>query len=120
MEGFTRTADGDREAMRTMPMTAFAAVRYTAPNGTLWVEPFIKTAAREDRLSASDRSDTQRIPPRGTPGYTVCHIRAGYKVSPTLELMATVENIFNTDYRIHGSGNNEAGRNFILSALCQF
>jgi outer membrane receptor protein involved in Fe transport len=33
-----------------------------------------------------------------------------------VSFVASVENVFNTDYRIHGSGSNEPGRNLILSA----
>jgi outer membrane receptor protein involved in Fe transport len=31
-----------------------------------------------------------------------------------------VDNILDTDYRVHASGNNEAGRNFILSLELRF
>lgn len=65
-------------------------------------------------------SDTQRIPPGGTPGYTVLSARAGWKVCESLDIWSAVENIGNRDYRIHGSGLNEPGANFKFGAKWRF
>ncbi|ALS98058.1 TonB-dependent receptor [Lacimicrobium alkaliphilum] len=75
---------------------------------------------RADRLSTRDRGDTQRIPPGGTPGYGTLNISGFYQVSNKLRLQLEVENLFDKDYRIHGSGQNEAGRNFILGIQGSF
>ncbi|GAB3038652.1 TonB-dependent receptor plug domain-containing protein [Bowmanella dokdonensis] len=69
---------------------------------------------RADRLSSRDQSDTDRIPPGGTPGYGVINLRAGYQFKPELTLYIALENLLDKDYRIHGSGQNEAGRNWIV------
>ena len=75
---------------------------------------------RVDRLTAADKTDTQRIPPGGTPGYAVTDVRCGWRVKECLSVVAAVENVLDKDYRIHGSGSNEPGRNFILSAEYRF
>ena len=73
-----------------------------------------------DKLSADDARDTQRIPPGGTPGYVVWNVRAGMTVCDGLEATLAVENVLDEDYRIHGSGVNEPGRNLVLAADCRF
>ncbi len=117
------TADGAavREHIsRLMPPGAEAALRREAAGGRWWAEVAAEMADKADRLSAGDRRDTQRIPPGGTPGYAVWHLRAGVRVRKGLNLGVTFENIFDRDYRIHGSGVNEAGRGVILAASCDF
>ncbi len=120
MEGYSDDNAGLTEPVRTMPLTFFSALRYTSPGGRLWIEPGIKCADKEDRLTAADRRDTQRIPPGGTPGYAICTLRAGWRATDALTLGASLENILDTDYRIHGSGSNEPGRNLIMTASCAF
>ena len=80
----------------------------------------IKSTDRQDRLSPLDKLNTQRIPPDGTPGYTIYNIRGGVNISRNFKTSLGIENIGNRDYRIHGSGNNEPGRNFILSVSGSF
>jgi len=75
---------------------------------------------RADRLSTRDMGDNQRIPPGGTPGYGVLNLAGFYQFSDNLTLLLEAENLFDKDYRIHGSGQNEAGRNFILGLRGSF
>jgi hemoglobin/transferrin/lactoferrin receptor protein len=105
---------------RLMPPTAQAGLRWQAVGAKYWCEVVGDVAARADKLSEADRRDTQRIPPGGTPGYAVYHVRTGVQVAKLLALGVAVENILDEDYRIHGSGVNEAGRNLILTASCEF
>ena len=100
---------------RLMPPTGRAALRWT-PVASFWLEGVCTVAAKADRLSRSDRGDTGRIPQGGTPGYTVWDMRAGWEVSDGLALSFALENLADTDYRIHGSGLNEPGRNIVLAA----
>ena len=73
-----------------------------------------------DELSTRDASDTQRIPPDGTPGYAILTVRSGWKLMDTLLLSASVENLTNEDYRIHGSGQNEPGTNVVFGLDWKF
>lgn len=105
---------------RLMPPTFQTAVRWQTFEGRFWCEAVACLADKADRLSADDKRDTQRIPPGGTPGYAVYHLRTGAQVTENLRLTLALENLFNEDYRIHGSGVNEPGRNLVLTALATF
>lgn len=105
---------------RLPPFTQVLALRYTRMSPAFWVELVFSAASRQDRLSALDRDDTERIPPGGTPGYFVSHLRAGWTPRPGLSLNATVENVTDRDYRVHGSGVNEPGRNLVIAATLSF
>jgi hemoglobin/transferrin/lactoferrin receptor protein len=124
MEGYTDydAADGTKitEPVRTMPLTAYTAVRWESESRRFWAEAAERATDKEDRLTASDKTDTQRIPPGGTPGYAVTDLRCGLRMGSGVSLVAAVENILDKDYRMHGSGSNEPGRNFILSAEYRF
>ncbi len=105
---------------RLMPTTVNAGLRWTHPKGRVWTEFATTFAETQDRLASNDIRDTQRIPVGGTPGYGVYHLRVGYRPCPKATLCAALENLTDEDYRIHGSGVNEPGRNFVLTAELQF
>ncbi|OGV62332.1 MAG: hypothetical protein A2283_10435 [Lentisphaerae bacterium RIFOXYA12_FULL_48_11] len=117
----TSTSGKERDYVsRLMPPTAEIGVRWQTESARYWCELEGDFAAEADKLSVEDKLDTQRIPPDGTPGYAVCHLRIGARLTSTLELNLALENILDEDYRIHGSGVNEPGRNLILTAVCSF
>ena len=68
-----------------------------------------------DRLSVRDKADSQRIPPGGTPGYTLWHIRGGIDLTGKLQLNLALENLLDENYRVHGSGQNEPGVNVVAT-----
>ncbi len=104
---------------RIMPVTGVLGLRWDATDN-VWLEVVGRAAERADNLNTRDRSDTQRIPPEGTPGYVTLGLRGGWAVNEQLILNAAVENVTDEEYRIHGSGQNEPGVNFILSATVNF
>jgi hemoglobin/transferrin/lactoferrin receptor protein len=126
MEGYmdtypNSTTEQERNTIsRLMPPSAEAGVRWQVNGGKYWTEISGKAADKADRLSAEDKRDTQRIPPGGTPGYAVCNLRAGSRITRSLDMTVALENIFDQDYRIHGSGINEPGRNLVLTAAFRF
>jgi hemoglobin/transferrin/lactoferrin receptor protein len=122
VDGFPTSSPkkGEEPVSRLLPLTGLAGVRYDHPDRRWWVEGNVQITDRADRLSASDRADTQRIPPGGTPGYTLATVRGGWRATDALTLTAGVENVFNEDYRIHGSGVNEPGVNFFFGAEMRF
>jgi hemoglobin/transferrin/lactoferrin receptor protein len=105
---------------RLMPPTAAVAVRWQTKSGAYWCEAAASMAEKADKLSADDVRDTQRIPPGGTPGYAAYHLRTGAQITEYLRLTVALENVFNEDYRIHGSGVNEPGRNLVFTARTRF
>ncbi|MFC1501947.1 TonB-dependent receptor domain-containing protein [bacterium] len=74
---------------------------------------YLRFASRQDRLSADDLDDP-RIPAGGTPGWQTVNFRAGFPVWSIGKIQVAVENIFDVNYREHGSGVNGPGRNVII------
>ncbi len=99
---------------RVMPFTANLGVRFAPPERRFWVEALATLSDRQDRLALRDITDTERIPPGGTPGYSVYTLRGGYDLREHLSVSAGVENVTDVDYRVHGSGQNEPGTNFVV------
>ena len=75
-------------------------------------------ASHQKRLAQGDKDDN-RIPKGGTPGWKVFNLFGGYNFS-FVQLKAGVQNIFNEDYRTHGSGINAVGRSAWLSVNLNF
>ena len=68
--------------------------------------------SKADKLALRDITDTRRIPPGGTPGFTVLGIRGAVQLRPKrARLLFGIDNLTDKDYRIHGSGQNMPGRN---------
>lgn len=102
-------------ASRLAPLHAYGGLRWQNDGGRQWIEGWFWAVNDQDLLSLRDTTDTQRIPPGGTPGYTVFGITAGMELREDVRLIAAVENLGNKDYRVHGSGINQPGRNLILA-----
>ena len=109
-----------RPMSKIMPPTFQSGIRYDNKPCNFWVEADMVTAAKADKLSLKDQSDTQRIPPGGTPGYRVINLRSGIKIKKSTTCILGIENITDEAYRIHGSGVNEPGRNFVVSIAYKF
>lgn len=78
-------------------------------------EIFARGALAQRRLAAVDQLDP-RFPDDGTPAWWTLNVRFGVEVARGLWLTAGVENLFNYRYRIHGSGIDAPGRNFVVAA----
>ena len=97
---------------KLMPPFAELGVRWEDEKS--WAESYVQIAGDASKLSPGDELDTQRIPPGGTPGYTVLGVRGGVQVSRHVGLDLALENLLDEDYRVHGSGTNRPGRNLIV------
>jgi len=70
-------------------------------------------AAMQDRLAQGDKDDN-RIPEGGTPGWDILNMKTGYTwkfITANLSL----NNLFDKDYRYHGSGVNGYGRSLFVT-----
>lgn len=105
---------------RLMPTNMRLGINYLALTNNWWLHASITAYDNGDRLSTRDKSDTQRIPPGGTPSFAVWDIGGGYSVSKSMQLTLNLDNIFDKNYRVHGSGQNEAGINLVASIEYQF
>ena len=98
-----------REPMsRIMPATLNIGARWQiAPQW--WSRVSATHADKVTRLSSADQQDFERIPPGGTPAYTLVNVYSGYEINQHLNVTLGVENLLDQDYRSHGSGSNEPG-----------
>jgi outer membrane receptor protein involved in Fe transport len=103
---------------RVPPLNGMAGVRYDVADDKGFVELAVRWATRQDRLSFTDLGD-KRICPGGargcdgTPGYAVVTLRGAARLHKYLRLTASVQNLTDETYRVHGSGIDGPG----LSAL---
>ena len=75
-----------------------------------------KALTLKDQIQYADNSIVSKtIIDKKTGTVTLFAFDDGQKLSEHTTLAVAVENITDEDYRIHGSGQNEPGRNFILS-----
>ncbi len=105
---------------RLMPTNARVGLHYTPESYNWWLNTEIIAFAKADRQSTRDKNDQQRIPPGGTPSYTVWNLSTGYAISEQLLLSLQLNNILDENYRVHGSGQNEAGINLVGSVSYSF
>ena len=122
VDGFptSSTRQQTEPVSRLMPLTGLAGVRWDSPARRWWVEGTVQIVDDATRLSAGDRGDTQRIPPGGTPGYTLATLRSGWRANDHLTLTAAIENLTDEAYRVHGSGVNNPGLNVVFGAQVRF
>jgi hemoglobin/transferrin/lactoferrin receptor protein len=102
---------GDEPLRRIPPLNGKVAATYTLKK--FFVSGELLFAGMQDRLAEGDKSDN-RIPEGGTPGWEVVSFFAGYQLS-FVKMKVGFENIFNEDYRTHGSGINGVGRSAWLA-----
>jgi outer membrane receptor protein involved in Fe transport len=69
-------------------------------------------ASKQSRLAKGDKDDN-RIPTGGTPGWSIVNLYGNYSIAK-LSFNIAIQNIFNQDYRTHGSGINGMGRSASL------
>jgi outer membrane receptor for ferrienterochelin and colicin len=72
-------------------------------------------AGKQGRLAKGDKEDI-RINPLGTPGWQVLNFYGGTWLG-RLHWSFSVQNIFDVDYRTHGSGINGVGRSGWISLI---
>lgn len=105
---------------RLMPITGQGGLRWESEQRGLWAETVVVAVGTADKLSFGDVRDTSRIPPGGTPSYTLWHLRGGWDLNERTSIDVLLENVTDVDYRVHGSGLNRPGRNLIFGMQTTF
>jgi hemoglobin/transferrin/lactoferrin receptor protein len=105
---------------KMQPLTGNFGLRWTNTAKSFWLELVGTATGDADQLNSADLADTQRIPPNGTPGYTLLSLRSGWQVTENVLLLASVENLLDQAYRFHGSGSNEPGIGVNLGVKLSF
>jgi len=115
------STDKQREPLsRLAPPTFNMGLKWSSLDRKWAMGLDLQWALEADELSSGDLSDTQRIPPGGTPGYVKVDTYGAYQWSENLHLRLGLENILDEAYRVHGSGNNEAGFGVNIGAKLTF
>ena len=114
LRGEQTESDGtENPADRIPPLNGRISFRFQAQD-SLTIEPYILFAGAQERLSPRDVRDV-RINPAGTPGWVAVNIAATWQAVERWRATASVENILDKKYRLHGSGIDATGRNLLLS-----
>ncbi|MBU1265511.1 MAG: TonB-dependent receptor [Gammaproteobacteria bacterium] len=98
---------------RIPPLNGSLSLRYAQDERT-WYEVYSLFADRQDRLSSGDLSDP-RIPPGGTQGYATLNFKAGFEPAPGQDLVVSLENALDAQYKTHGSGVYAPGINLAVT-----
>ena len=56
-----------------------------------------------------------RVNPAGTPGWLTANLAVSWQAGERWQATASIENILDKQYRLHGSGIDASGRNLLLS-----
>ena len=105
-------------ADRIPPFQGRVGVAYQ-PLEWIWIEPYVRFAASQNRLSNRDIQDP-RINPEGTPGWATLGVRTQWALRENLDLVVEVRNITDADYREHGSGYQAPGAGVATSVAFRF
>lgn len=101
----------DEPLDKLQPILGTFGVRYDDPDGVFRARAWAEGALKQDRLSTRDRADTSRVPPGGTPGWITFNIEGAWTINEHVEAFLAIENLFDEDYRRHGSGLQDPGFN---------
>jgi hemoglobin/transferrin/lactoferrin receptor protein len=110
----------NRATTRLMPVQAKFSTQFVPASSNWSTTLSFLAVSKADDLSLKDETDVTRIPSNGTPSYFLTNIYGKYDISATSSISLALENIGDVDYRVHGSGLNGPGRNFILSCSINF
>jgi outer membrane receptor protein involved in Fe transport len=103
----------DEPARRIPPVFGRLAVEYKSDKW--WINLEWQAAGKQSRLAKGDKEDN-RIPLGGTPGWNILNINTSYTLG-LVKIDLSLVNLFNKDYRFHGSGVNGYGRSAFLSMI---
>jgi outer membrane receptor for ferrienterochelin and colicin len=84
------------------------------PLSRIWLEPFLRLAGKQDRLSDRDKTDP-RVNPQGTSSWLTVNTRVGVELNEYVQARLTLENIFDENYREHGSGIDAPGTDIVVA-----
>jgi outer membrane receptor protein involved in Fe transport len=110
---FGQNLSGNEPLRRIPPLFGRLAADYRFTK--LWFDLEWLAAGKQNRLAQGDMDDN-RIPDGGTPGWNIFNFNTGYSWK-IITVDLSLKNIFNKDYRYHGSGVNGYGRSLFLTFL---
>jgi outer membrane receptor protein involved in Fe transport len=130
--GDVTNREGEQEpAQRVPPLSGSAGMRWDSKRWRLFVEFYIKWAAKQDRLSPNDEKDLRicedpNNPGKtlaecsGTPGWVTYNLRAGIAPRDWMNLNLSIENLADAKYKYHGSGLYAPGLTVIAGLAVKY
>lgn len=110
--GDQQVATIEEPADRVPPLNGRVNLQYLL--GDHWTfNSWLVAAASQDRLSARDVRDV-RIDPQGTPGFAYLGASATW-ADADWQVALGIDNLFDQQYRVHGSGIDAPGRNVFMT-----
>jgi outer membrane receptor protein involved in Fe transport len=103
---FGQNTSRNEPMRRIPPLNGCTKIEFKKKNWQVVVENLF--ANSQSRLAQGDIDDN-RIAKGGTAGWKIINMYGGY-VKGDYSIRMGLQNIFNTDYRTHGSGINSVGR----------
>lgn len=100
-------------ADRIPPLAGTLRLDYDRGRG-IGVGAWLQFAGSQNRLSARDKRDV-RIDPTGTDGWAILGARVHWDDGKAWQVTLGLDNVFDKEYRVHGSGLDAVGRNLSLS-----
>lgn len=110
---------GSGVPVRRIPPVHGDVVLRVQPGMRLDLLAELRYAGAQRRLAPGDLAD-HRIDPAGTPGFRVVNLRVSQRLSGNVRALAGFENVFDSAYRVHGSGIDGPGRQAWLAARLSF
>jgi outer membrane receptor protein involved in Fe transport len=123
MRGEVEPASGEAYAATRMPpLQGTLGIRYDNPSDTWGVEIYGLFATAQDRLSPEDKKDLRICESSTTPGdlrqncssfdgWFTMGLRGHYSFDFGLDVVASVDNLLDQNYRVLGSGFDAPGIN---------
>jgi len=108
---YGQNISGKEPMRRIPPFNGRVLLNYSKEKWGLGTEYLF--AGKQGRLAKGDKDDN-RIPLGGTPGWNLLNLYGNYTINQ-LSFYVAVQNVFNEDYRTHGSGINGMGRSASLT-----
>ncbi|MCB2197929.1 TonB-dependent receptor [bacterium] len=96
------------------PFIGTVGLQFTSDPGRWTIEPYLRFAGKQDRLSSDDKDD-DRIPIGGTPGWITWNLRAQTPEWHGVRVTVALQNLTDLNYRVHASGINAPGRHLVLT-----
>ena len=102
-QGRSIEEDGTEKPLsRIPPLFSTTSLKYYFGKQA-FIEFYMVAAALQDEISDRDKKDP-RIPKGGTPGWWTLNLRGTAVLSSFAKLSFNLENMFDVEYKYHGSG----------------
>ena len=116
--GEQRVSDTEEPADRIPPLNGRISLYFDHDDSWQFAS-WLVAASAQDHLSARDVRDV-RIDPNGTPGWARLGASAAWRNESGWQVILGVDNVFDKQYRTHGSGIDAPGQNISLSVRRQW